>query len=410
MSNFNDNKNKDKDINQIQREKKLKELILRIHDGEDLDDVKEDFKKHFQNVSSFEIAEMERNLIEEGMEVEEVQKLCSIHASLFEGSVEKIYSTNREEESIGHPIKVIREENYAIANLVEEIEERLETYLNSEDEKDKIKLLTDVNLLFDIDKHYMRKENIIFPFMEKYGITAPPKVMWGVDDEIREMLKEFKKSITENEKEGLKEKSTELFTEIRDMITKEEEIMIPLILDRFNEDDFIEIMEDSDEIGYCLVSPKGKWQPKRITFLDNKTKDKEEKSGNIKFDIGFLSPKELETVLNHLPVDITFIDDKDTVKYFNVPEKRIFPRTKSVIGRDVVNCHPPKSVDTVSLILNDFKSGKKDQESFWIDMKDMFVYITYYAVRDENGKYMGTLEVSQDVKEIRDLEGQKRML
>lgn len=410
MSNLNNNKNKDKDINQIQREKTLKKLILRIHDGEDLDDVKEDFKKHFQNVSSFEIAEMERNLIEEGMKVEEVQKLCSIHASLFEGSVEKIYSTNKEEESIGHPIKVIREENYAISNLVEEIENLLEIYLNSDEEKDKIKLLTDVNLLFDIDKHYMRKENIIFPYMEKYGITAPPKVMWGVDDEIREMLKGFKESITKNEKETLKEKAKELFTEIRDMITKEEEIMIPLILDRFNEDDFIEIMEDSDEIGYCLVSPKGKWQPKRIAFLDNKSKDKEEKSGNIKFNIGFMSPKELETVLNHLPIDITFIDDKDTVKYFNDPEKRIFPRTKSVIGRDVVNCHPPKSVDTVSLILNDFKSGKKDQESFWIDMKGMFVYITYFAIRDENGKYMGTLEVTQDVKDIRELEGQKRML
>lgn len=409
MSNFN-NKNKEKDINQIKREKMLKSLIMRIHEGEDLDSVKEDFKKHFSNVSSFEIAEMERNLIEEGMEVEEVQKLCSIHASLFEGSIEKIYSTNREEESIGHPIKVIREENYAIANLVSEIEDLLEVYLNSEDEKDKINLLVNTNLLFDIDKHYMRKENVIFPFMEKYGITAPPKVMWGVDDEIREMLKSFKESVTNDEKDGLKERSENLFSEIRDMITKEEEIMIPLILDRFTEDDFIKIMEDSDEIGYCLVSPKGKWQPKRIAFLENKSKDEEEDTSNIKFDIGFLSPKELETILNSLPIDITFIDDKDTVKYFNAPEKKIFPRTKSVIGRNVVNCHPPKSVDTVSLILNDFKSGKKDQESFWIDLKGMFVYITYFAIRDENGKYMGTLEVTQDVKTIRDLEGEKRIL
>lgn len=409
MSNFN-NKNKEKDINQIKREKMLKSLIMRIHEGEDLDSVKKDFKKHFSNVSSFEIAEMERNLIEEGMDVEEVQKLCSIHASLFEGSIEKVYSTSREEESIGHPIKVLREENYAISNLVSEIEELLEVYLNSDEEKDKINLLVKINLMFDIDKHYMRKENVIFPYMEKYGITAPPKVMWGVDDEIREMLKSFKEAVTNDDKDGLKEKSEELFSEIRDMITKEEEIMIPLILDRFTEDDFIEIMEDSDEIGYCLVSPKGKWQPKRIAFLENKSEDEKEDTSNIKFDIGFLSPKELETILNSLPIDITFIDAKDTVKYFNSPEKKIFPRTKSVIGRNVVNCHPPKSVDTVSLILNDFKSGKKDKESFWIDMKGMFVYITYFAIRDDSGKYMGTLEVTQDVKDIRDLEGEKRIL
>jgi hypothetical protein len=398
-------------VNDQKRQDILKSLILKLHDGVDPEEVKKEFRANFTGVSSYEISQMEQQLMVEGMSVEEVQRLCEVHADIFKGSVDQVHTQSREEESIGHPVRVMREENYAITSLIEDdIMPKLDAYFNHPEAPVKNMLLTDLNLLSDIDKHYSRKENIIFPFMERYGITAPPKVMWGVDDEIRAELKEAKRLIVEDDKETAKEKIYPVLERIKEMIFKEEQILIPMILEKFTEDEWLEIAEDSEEIGYCIVEPKGKWAPNRVSFLSKKVEGKLPTDGNIRFGIGYLSMKELETIMNALPIDLTFIDDKDTVKYFNIAKERIFPRTKSVIGRNVSNCHPPQSVGTVEKLLADFKSGKKDSEAFWIDMKGMFILINYYAIRDDAGKYMGTLEVTQNVKSIRELTGEKRLL
>lgn len=400
------------ETNRSKRQELLKEMILKLHDGVDPAEVKKEFHANFNGVSSYEISQMEQSLMVEGMAAEEIQRLCDIHADIFKGSVEEVHTRSKEEESIGHPVRVIREENYALKTLLEEeIKPKLEGYFATDVEMLKIKLLEDFNLLWDIDKHYSRKENIIFPYMEKYGISAPPKVMWGVDDEIRAEIKAVKALIAEDQKALVKERIYPLLERIHEMIFKEEQILIPMLLERFTEDEWLEIADDSEEIGYCLVSPEGKWAPNRVAFIGGKTKKEELPSnGNIRFGVGFLSLQELEKVLNTLPVDITFIDDKDTVKYFNLAKERIFARTKSVIGRTVQNCHPPQSVKTVEKLLQDFKSGAKDQESFWINSRGMFILITYYAIRDDQNRYLGTLEVTQNVKSIRELEGEKRIL
>ena len=398
-------------VNDQKRQDILKSLILKLHDGVDPEEVKKEFRANFTGVSSYEISQMEQQLMVDGMSVEEVQRLCEVHADIFKGSVDEVHTKSREEESIGHPVRVMREENYALTSLIEDdIMPKLDAYFNHPEAPVKNMLLTDLNLLSDIDKHYSRKENIIFPFMERYGITAPPKVMWGVDDEIRAELKEAKRLIAEDDKETAKEKIYPVLERIKEMIFKEEQILIPMILEKFTEDEWLEIADDSEEIGYCIVEPKGKWAPNRVSFLGKKVEGKLPTDGNIRFGIGYLSMKELETIMNALPIDLTFIDDKDTVKYFNIAKERIFPRTKSVIGRNVSNCHPPQSVGTVEKLLADFRSGKKDSEAFWIDMKGMFILINYYAIRDDAGKYMGTLEVTQNVKSIRELTGEKRIL
>lgn len=401
------------DTNKGKRQQLLKEMILKLHDGVPAEEVKKDFELNFTGVSSYEISQMEQSLMdEEGIEAEEIQRLCEVHADIFKGSVEQVHTRSKEEESIGHPVRVLREENYALKSLMEDkLIPQVKSYLEGHDEKTKTQLLTNMNLLWDIDKHYSRKENVIFPYMEKYGISAPPKVMWGVDDEIRLDIKNLKEAMVSDDKETVEKTYEATFTRIDEMIFKEEEILIPMILEKFTEDEWLEIADDSEEIGYCLVSPEGKWVPERVSFIGMTPKTKESiQDGNIRFGIGFLKFAELEKILNALPIDMTFIDVDDKVKYFNQAKERIFARTKSVIGRTVQNCHPPQSVNTVEKLLVDFKSGAKDEESFWINSRGMFILINYYAIRDDHGKYMGTLEVTQNVKNIRELEGEKRIL
>jgi len=414
MSELINNREVIKDPNKEKRQKVLKEIIMQLHNGKDPKEVKEQFANLIEGVSASEISEMEAGLIKDGMPVEEIQRLCDVHAEVFKGSIEEIHSEVKEEEKIGHPVRVLKEENFAIKDLIENtIIPKVNDYAENSKEDVKHSLIEDINLLLDIEKHYSRKENILFPYMEKYGITAPPKVMWGVDDEIRRDIKELKTLLVNDSTDSkeLKEKTEVVATKILEMIFKEESIMLPMLIDVLTEDEWIEIAEDSEKIGYCIVAPSEKWKPERVAVEE---KAKEETSGGpagyVKFETGVLKVEELNRILDTLPIDITFIDKNDIVKYFSQPEERFFPRTKSVIGRTVQNCHPHESVKTVEKILDDFKNGNKDSEAFWIKLRGEYVYIRYFAVRDKNGEYMGTLEVTQNIKPIQEITGEKRLL
>lgn len=400
--------------NREYRQKILKEILKELHQGKSVEEVKPKFEANFKGVSVNEISELEQALIREGMPVEEIQRLCDVHASLFKGSIEEIHREEKPEEQPGHPIHTFKLENRAIEKLIEEkIKPGLENFMASESQENRIKLLESLNLLMDIDKHYSRKENLVFPYMEKYGVTAPPKVMWGVDDEIRAMLKEVKKKLTnyQGDKEEVANSFNEALTKVKEMIFKEENILFPMVLETFSEDEWLAIADDSDEIGYCLVQPEGIWRPVNINVAqEEKSKEQLSANGYLKFESGILTPKEISLIFNHLPVDITFVDKDGVVKYFSQSKERIFARTKSIIGRKVENCHPPASVQIVEKLVEDLISGKKDHEDFWIKMGDSFVLIRYYAVRDENGEYIGTLEVTQNIAPIQGLSGEKRLL
>ncbi len=430
INNRESNKEKSKRTQEV-----LKEIILQLHEGKDVKSVKEQFSNLIEGVSANEISAMEAALIKEGMAVEEIQRLCDVHAEVFKGSIEEIHKVLKEEEKEGHPVKVLKEENIAIEKLInnsiliknekliEFDNEKNINQVNLEIDNIKLQLLEDINLLLDVDKHYSRKENILFPYMEKYGIDVPPKVMWGVDDEIRREIKDIKFMLKGEEvsTSQLSENINNTSKKIIEMIFKEENIMLPMLLDTLTEDEWIKIAEDSDEIGYCIVSPDKKWVPERNSriLLDNNIAGQPQKAekqfhdignGYVNLDTGMLKVQELKNILNILPFDITFIDKDDIVRYFSQSEERIFPRTKSVIGRSVQNCHPPASVHVVDKILNDFKSGAKNSEDFWINLKGMLVYIRYFAVRSELGEYLGTLEVTQNIKPIQQLTGEKRLM
>jgi len=269
-----------------------------------------------------------------------------------------------------------------------------------------------MDYLAEIDKHYLKKENLFFPYMEKYGITAPPKVMWGVDDEIRGDLKEVRLLLQDNDPEKLRDRIEAVLTRITEMIYKEENIMLPMLTENLTSDEWKTIADGSTEFGYCLIRYVPEWKPSEKSGADREApaEVKTDAAGYITLPTGVLKTEELVRMLNTLPFDITFVDKEDTVKYFSENAERIFPRTKSVIGRKVTNCHPPASVHIVEKIVSDFKAGVKDHEDFWINMKGRFILIRYFAVRDEKGEYVGTLEVTQNIKPIQEITGEKRLV
>lgn len=404
---------------QTERQEMLKEIIKQLHQGKSVDEVKARFEEAVGDVTVAEISAMEHALMEEeGIPVSEVQRLCSVHTAIFKGSIEEIHRSSKPEDQPGHPVHTFKLENREIERLVNfKLELHLDQFRKEDAPGTIIKLLEDLGLLLDLDKHYSRKENLLFPYLEKYGIFGPTKVMWGVDDVIRAMIKEVKGKLIDY-KGNQQELITDLelvIREVNEMIFKEENILLPMALEKLTEDEWLKIARESDQIGFCLTAPDQEWIPERVPLEIEDTdveseRDNEIPQGYVRFQTGILSVQQLEGVLNHLPVDLTFIDENDVVRYFSHGKERIFARTKAVIGRTVQNCHPPQSVHVVNQLLEDFKSGEKDAEDFWIPFKDKFVLIRYFAVRSEAGEYMGTLEFTQNIAPIQAIAGQKRIM
>lgn len=400
--------------NREYRRETLKKLIMRLHDGESVDAVQRDFQRLLKGITTEEIVELENSLVAEGMPVEEIQRLCDVHAAVFGASVEEIHDFKKPTEEEGHPIDIFKLENRGIETFIEDsLKPAMEEFRKDSSNENIEKLLKEVNKLLEIDKHYSRKENLLFPYMEKYGMTTPPKVMWGVDDEIEAQIKEVIDNL-KNKKDmvNILKKIENVIVRVNDMIFKEESILFPMVSEVLTEDEWLTIQNESSEIGFCFIDDKiEQWKPERVDVeQEEQKKGEKEADGYIRFETGFLEIDELSQMLNTLPFDITFVDKNDTVKYFSQSEDRIFARTKTVIGRHVQNCHPPASVHVVEGIVNDFKSGKKDSEEFWINMGPRFVYIRYFAVRDKDGKYLGTVEVTQDIKPIQQIQGEKRLV
>jgi len=399
--------------NREYRQKLLKELIMELHDGKSVEEVRERFAKLIEGVSPSEISEMENALIREGMPVSEVQRLCDVHAAVFKGSIEQIHMADKPEDNPGHPVFTFKMENRALERLINKnIRPLLEELKENKTEEGMQRLKEALDKLWEVDKHYSRKENLLFPFMEKYDIVAPPKVMWGVDDEIRMAVKEARRLAAEDADITVLAEAVEAAAgRVEEMIFKEENILFPMVLETLNEDEWLKIARESDDIGYCLYKPTTEWKPVR-TDLEQKVKNEGEKpaiDGYVKFESGILNFKEIEAMLNTLPIDITFVDKDGIVKYFSMGKERIFARTKAVIGRKVQNCHPPASVHVVEKIVEDLKSGKKEHEDFWIKRGDLYVLIRYFAVRDKDGEFVGILEVSQNIAPIQAITGEKRL-
>lgn len=392
--------------NREYRQKVLKELIAQLHDSKSVDEVKGAFAKVFGNVSAEEIAQAEQALIANGMPVSEVQRLCDVHAAVFKGSIEEIHQSSDQSEISGHPANTLKLENRALERLMDDIRQQLARLPDDGAQK---KLKTDLTNLLEIDRHYAKKENLLFPYMEQYGIIAPPKVMWGVDDEIRAQWREITEKLRTEDAAQLKEPIESLLDRIAEMIFKEENIMLPMLLENLTQDEWKSIADESEEFGYCLIGGVPEWTPPEQKQAEA-VQWEAAAPGVISFPTGTLKTEELVRMLDTLPMDITFVDQDDTVKYFSRGTERIFPRTKAVIGRKVSNCHPPASVHIVEKLVEDFKAGRKDQEDFWINMGGKYILIRYFAVRSDKGEYLGVLEVTQDIRPIQEIKGEKRLV
>lgn len=382
--------------NVSKRQEQLKKLIQRLHRGEDRAEVEAEFKRDFAYVTGAEIAQMEYNLVQDGVSVEEIQSLCDVHASLFQGSLAELH----QDVLTVNPITIFEEENNEYQVLVEKaLKFKQETQLKLTVVKPY--LLDLIEKFRTIDAHYAKKENVFFPFLEKHGIETIPQVMWGVDNQIREKLKDAFIALNSSEDlDVIMDKFYQMVDMVKEMITKENMILFPLLIDTLSENEF-------KAIAQALENPESSlYQSKEETVSEEVI---ETVNGDIRMSMGHLSTSEVNAILNTLPLDMTFVDANDRVKFVSQGKERIFDRPASVIGRPVHLCHPPQSVHIVKQIVEDLRSGKKDHEDFWINFKGKFVFIRYYAVRNEAAEYLGCLEVTQEISEIRSLSGEKRL-
>ncbi|MGO3610125.1 MAG: DUF438 domain-containing protein, partial [Enterococcus sp.] len=406
------------------------------------------FNQEFDGVDVTEITAAEKALIQGGLNPQEIQKLCNIHAAVFKGSINEIHRSNLEHEQPGHPIHTLKLENQVLQSLLTDEIDGLLVKIKAGDWSQKERLLHALTDLMQIDKHYARKETLIFSYMEKYGITAPPKVMWGVDDDIRDQIKALIQLVSSDKAayNPIAEQWESAKNEIEEMIFKEEEIMAPMTLDVFSLKDWEKIAEDSFDIGFAFIPEPLPWKASQASLEKEQEREparqlaiqqaKETTEGiaasladqtetnpvehddwknkavaeTVVLPTGTLKMAEMIAMFQVLPVDLTFVDKEDRVRFFSEGKSRVFPRTKSVIGREVVNCHPPKSMHIVQQILDDFRSGARSEADFWIDIRGKKIYIRYFALKDESDEYLGCLEVTQDITEIQSIEGQNRLL
>lgn len=390
----------------------MKDIILKLHAGLSAEEAKERFEREVGNISSTEIAELEQGLINEGLSPEEIKRFCNVHAMIFQSALERASS---EETFPSHPVYLFKLENREIekrtGSLREVIESRQQQDLSSLKARVK-ELLLDLR---GIGIHYQRKEQLLFPFLEKQGFMGPSKVMWGKDNEIRDLLKAALADIdnirTPSEFDSYAERVlVPLIDEVDGMIFKEENILFPTSLEKLEPRDWVQILRESDDVGYVFIQKPAETAVLTRDLQAALVEEATYQDRSVVMPSGTIRLNELMHLLNALPVDLTFVDKDDTVRYFTEGKHRVFSRTRSVIGRKVQNCHPPQSLDVVEKILNSFKEGKRDSVDFWINHKGMLVYITYLAVRDQWGRYLGTLEVTQDITGIKAIEGEKRLL
>jgi len=392
----------------------LKHMIEQLHAGEAPDAVRPQLVRLLGKIPYDEVVEVEQELIDGGMPSEEILKLCDVHTEALQGTLDSGEEVTLPE---GHPVQIMQAENQALGWEVDALAKIFVRVGELAEGDDATDLMHDIrvrfNALMDVEKHYLRKEHLLFPFLEKHGITGPPTVMWGKHDETRELLAaaieslEAAGSVTASEALGVIDLVLRPTVEsVAGMIDKEEQILLPMSLDTLTEGEWYEVAEGSDEIGYCLAAPEQSWRPEGVTAPAETSSEE----SRLRLPTGMFSTAQLEAVLNSIPFDITFIDAQDTVRYFSHGRERIFARTKAILGRKVQYCHPPKSVDMVQKILDDFHEGREDHAQFWIEMGGRFICIEYFALHDDKGVFLGTLEVSQDLTAKRALKGQQRLL
>jgi DUF438 domain-containing protein len=309
----------------------------------------------------------------------------------------------------GHPIKIYYLEAEYILSLIKELEQ---VDLDIEFQK----FYNIYNELITIEKRFCRKENQLFPYLEKYRWDGPSQGMWSFHDNLREIIRLINKEIEEKDFEKVKINLPFLLDGIERLISVEDTRLFPNSLQLLTKEDWEEFYIGDEEIGWMLKEKPLPFPRINEEKYIHPSKDETERKLSITFentfhyDEGFMTPEQVNLLLRILPIDLTYVDENDKVIFYNRGEDRVFPRSKGIIGREVKFCHPPKSVHMVLRIIDEFRAGTKDSAEFWINFKDRLIHIRYFAIRDKHKIYKGVIEMSQDVTNIQKLEGQKRLL
>lgn len=409
-----------------ERAARLKAIIDRLGEGAKPSEVKKEFHNLIKGADAMEVAALEQSLIEGGMPVQEVQRLCEVHADVFKDGLER---GEKSHSLPGHPVHSYLAENAEARKLLWPL--RMAGFFG-----DSATVGKAVAALRPIIVHYERKENQLFPFLEKVGFTGPSKVMWGKHDEIRERFRNLEAAVTAGDSKSSRTNARALARQLTSMMFMEEKILFPNAIKRLGERDWVKIRQGDDAIGYAWIKPGAIWdaslawaqakdsvktaplappltasstapEATRTTSQETVTDSTEPM---VHLNEGALPGKVLDLMLRNLPLDISFVDANDKVLYYSDSAHRVFPRSPAIIGREVKNCHPPKSVAVVERILEAFKKKEKDSAEFWITMGGRFILISYKAIYDDDGSYLGTMESSWDATDIRTLQGERRLL
>jgi DUF438 domain-containing protein len=401
-----------------ERKEAFKAIIRDLHAGLPVEDAKERFKGIVGGVAATEIAAIEQALIDEGLPAEEIKELCDVHVEIFKEALEE---RDLPDVPPGHPVHTYMKENRRLESIASRVSvvlgqvARPESGTTLDGTAETTRELRElVALLGEVATHYARKENQLFPMLEAHHFTGPTQAMWSIHDDIRALVKEAQGALETQDVGTLRASLQRATKAMRDMIYKEEHILFPASLDMLTHEEWVRMKKGEADIGFAWVEPDEGWPGEVPEGLEARTEEAEpgfeEAKGFLRLDPGRLSQSQINLLLKHLPVDVTYVDENDRVAYYSEGPERIFPRSPAIIGREVRNCHPPKSVHVVNMILDAFKSGERDTAEFWLELEGRFIHIRYFAIRDAEGRYQGTLEVSQDVTGIRALEGAQRLL
>ena len=395
-----------------ERIRQLAAMLKRLVDGQAYDDVQKEFCDLLTQITIDELAQAENLLVEENIPIEAIQRASGKHTDLVSKAIKPVFASGSiaPDQIPGHPAFVFKGENEGIARFLEiQLKPDLESYLASQAEKDRQNLQSDAQELQTIDKHYNRKENLFFPYLERNGFTAPPQVMWGVDDIIRALMKLFVDAIDQQpvKPDRIKLVADRLLTHIDRMIMQENDILLPMLMEVMSEADWILAAQESVYIGYVFnMGVEGASNSDSSAWLLEKSGGVSQvpvqPADNIKLPSGNFTVSQLTAMLNTLPTDLTFIDHDDIIRYYSEGKHQVFTRTRTIIGRNVYLCHPPLIVPRIKKLIEAFKSGAKNEAVVPVRLGNRLNLVRYYAVRDEQGAYLGTVEVTEEISGLLD--------
>lgn len=378
------------------------------------DEAHQQIKERVGKVSAYHVAYIEQTMTEETDDEcirEDVHAIINMLGDLIDNTMPNLPAD--------HPIMHYLKENEEMKRLLLAVEDLVQYPMI------KNQWLELYDQISQYPLHYKRKQNQLYPVLEQKGFTRPTTTMWTFDDMVRDEIREAERLLREDNEEAFIKQQERVLLYARDLMQKEEFILYPTSMALISADEFDEMKSGDQEIGFAFFNVEHKptenkeeASPKVQDGFASELQSLLAKYGyaaqedNQLLDVttGKLSLEQINLIYQHLPVDISFVDENELVRFYSDTNHRIFPRSKNVIGREVMNCHPRKSAHIVREVIDKLRSGEQDKAEFWINKPNLFIYITYIAIRDKEGKFCGVLEMMQDCTHIRALEGSQTLL